>query len=114
MEPSQEENLGSENEFSYSSVKQNEYQMQMNRIFLAVLAGVVAGILRVEGVQAGLLMFMVWNLIGSAVMSVSIGVSSAASYFPNGIRDILLSQIFSGLLTYILVWTLVYDVVHIF
>ena len=58
-------------------------------------------------------MFVVWNLTGSAILTVYVG-KAASEYFPNGVRDIFSSQNFSGLLTYILVWTLVYDIVHIF
>ena len=107
---------GPESDVDYSvlNLKQNEHQMQMNRICIALIAGVVSGILRVEGLQSGSLMFVLWNLIGSAIMIASVGFSSARSYFPNGVMDILTSQLFSGLLTYILIWTFVYDIVHIF
>lgn len=102
-------------EYSFVHVKQNEYQMQMNRIFMALIAGVVSGILRVEGVASGLMMYILSNLVGSAIICVNLGgVTSSKSYFPNGVRDIMTGQIFSGFLTFILVWTLVYDIVHIF
>lgn len=100
--------------YSIPTLKRNEYQMQMNRILLAVIGGVVSGILRVEGILNGLGMFLVWNVIGSATIAASLMGSEATDFFPNGLRDVFLSQNFAGLMTYILVWTVVYDVVHIF
>ena len=99
--------------YSVTVLKLNEYQIQMNRLLLAVIAGTVAGILRIEGVMYGVGVFSFWNILGSAIMAVSLGKSSR-DYFPNGARDVFLSQNFSGLMTFILVWTLVYDIVHIF
>jgi hypothetical protein len=101
-------------DYSLPLLKMNEYQLQMNRIYLALIAGIVSGILRVEGIVNGLAMYVLWNLIGSSILAVYMGGSSATKHFPNGLVDIFTSQIFSGIMTYILVWTLVYDVVHIF
>ncbi len=109
------EDVGNDVNYNLVSSKLNEYQLQMNRIFLALLAGIVSGILRVEGVLNGLGMFVIWNLIGSAIITIYIGgISKAEKYFPNGVGDIFMSQIFSGIMTFILVWTVVYDIVHIF
>lgn len=110
-----EEASNSEVNYSIGNLKFNEYQLQMNRIFLASIAGLVSGILRVEGILMGLGMYLLWNLIGSSIITFYLGgVPQTRRFFPNGTRDIFLSQIFSGIMTFILVWTLVYDIVHIF
>ena len=102
-------------EYSLISYKFNEYQLQMNRIFLALIAGVVSGILRVEGILLGMGMYVLWNLIGSGIILVYLGgFRNAKNFFPNGAREVFLSNIFSGIMTFILVWTVVYDIVHIF
>ena len=116
MEDESDPTSSSTGELTHSipMLKLNEYQIQMNRILLAVIIGTAAGILRVEGILHGLVMFVLCNLVGSGILTAYIGPSHVTEYFPNGSRDIFLGQNFSGLMTYILVWTLVYDVVHIF
>ena len=102
-------------DYSPILLKQNQYQVQMNRTLLSVIAGVVCGIIRVEGVFNGLLMYMLWQILGSTLMwRFAIPSASSSLCFPNGTREIFQSQLFSGLMTFILVWTLVYDLVHIF
>ena len=97
---------------SVPALRLNEHQVQMNRLLLSLIAGVVCGILRIEGVINGVGMYLLWQVIGSSIMVVA--MRDAKKYFPHGNRDVFLGQIFSGIMTFILVWTLVYDVVHIF
>ncbi len=93
-------------------LKKNMLQMQMNRTLLAVIAGVFAGIVRVEGLLLGMAVFLGWQLVGSAVV---LGyLRRPEEYFPKGLRDLFVSGLFSGMMTFVLVWTLVYDLVYIF
>jgi hypothetical protein len=103
-------------DYSPIILKQNLYQIQMNRMLLSVIAGLVCGIIRVEGVLSGVLMYCLWQLVGSVLMlKIAIPSGSCPShYFPSGTFEIFVSQNFSGIMTFILVWTLVYDLVHIF
>jgi len=103
-------------DYSPIILKQNLYQIQMNRMLLSVIAGIVCGIIRVEGVLSGVLMYCLWQLVGSVLMlKFAIASGSCPShYFPSGTSEIFVSQNFSGIMTFILVWTLVYDLVHIF
>ena len=103
-------------DYSPLILKQNMYQIQMNRMLLSVIAGIVCGIIRVEGVLGGVLMYCLWQLLGSVAM-LKFGVPSgvpASACFPSGTFEIFQSQNFSGIMTFILVWTIVYDLVHIF
>ena len=77
--------------------------MQMARMLIAVLGGIVAGILRIGGVGNGLICFALSNIIGSLIL-----------WQKGEVTEVFSSNMFTGLLSYILVWTLVYDVVHIF
>jgi hypothetical protein len=92
----------------------NSYYMQMNRVLIAVLVGVLCGILRVEGLIAGLSAFLIGNVVGSGIMLGSLRGKPAGEYFQSGAFEIFHSNLFSGLLPFILVWTVVYDVIHIF
>lgn len=93
-------------------LKQNMVQMQMNRTLLAVIAGVFAGVVHVEGLLLGMLVYCAWQLVGAAIIWGYIKTPEA--YFPKGVRDLLTSGLFSGMMTFVLVWTLVYDLVYIF
>ena len=89
--------------------------MQMNRILLSVIAGTICGIIRIEGILNGVGMYVLCQFVGSILMSVFACPNGGPSeYFQSGVRDIILGENFSGIMTFILVWTLVYDIVHIF
>lgn len=90
----------------------NTHQIQMSRTLLAVIAGSFAGILHIEGLLNGIMVYLVWQLIGSAVLIQY--MKRPAEYFPNGSRDVITTGLFSGIMTFVLVWTLVYDIVFIF
>ena len=87
--------------------KKNEYYMQMTRILIAVLAGIVAGILRVEGIANGVLLFVLANLVGSLILVFLHRDDKTTCNF-------FVSNFFGGALSFILMWTLVYDVIHIY
>ena len=100
--------------YSIPLLKLNQYQVQMNRILIAVISGVVAGIFRIEGILNGLVFLFFSNVLGSTIMCLSMRTEGVSSYFPGGVKDVYLSQNMAGLMTYILVWTLAYDIIHIF
>ena len=104
-------------DYSPLVLKQNMYQLQMNRTLLSVIAGIFCGIVRVEGILNGLVMYCICQLVGSVIMwrfAISDHQRPGTDYFPSGIWEIFTSLNFSGIMTFILVWTLVYDLVHIF
>lgn len=87
-------------------------QLGMIRTLLAVIAGVFAGILHIEGLLLGLTSYIGWQLVGSGIVWVHVGC--VETYFPKGKNDLLMNGFFSGMMTFVLVWTLVYDLVYIF
>ncbi|KAF4658152.1 hypothetical protein FOZ61_005819 [Perkinsus olseni] len=82
------------------------------RTFSAILGGILAGIFRVEGLQYGLVLFAVVQLLGSLLLYVRLG-GDGKKYFISE-KDVMVGQLFTGLMGFVLMWTLVYDCVHIF
>ncbi|EER02594.1 conserved hypothetical protein [Perkinsus marinus ATCC 50983] len=73
------------------------------RTFSAILGGILAGIFRVEGLQYGLILFALYIRLGG----------DGKKYFINE-KDMMIGQLSTGLMGFVLMWTLVYDCVHIF
>ncbi|EPT30765.1 hypothetical protein TGME49_239690 [Toxoplasma gondii ME49] len=94
-----------------SMVSHNYRQLTVNRHLAAVVAGSVAGIFGLEGL-AGLFVFVLVTLLGGCLMLLETRFDCKL-YFAST-RDIFFAQFFTAALTFILVWTLVYNVVYIF
>ena len=89
----------------------NHNELMKARGLASVLAGVVAGILRVEGVVYGAIFFVLVMLASSLVVvhhvqKVSDYFAEPASVYTNGLS--------SGLMGFVLSWTVVYNLCHIF
>merc|ERR1711971_95441 len=94
------------------------YAMQYNartlanaRVLSGVVAGCVAGLLNYGGLS-GVGIFLLVTVLHSAMMCANMA-SDAKRHFLKA-RDLFISQISGGLLSFILFWTIAYDVVHIF
>ncbi|PFH33050.1 hypothetical protein BESB_082490 [Besnoitia besnoiti] len=92
-------------------VAHNYRQVAINRHLAAVVAGSVAGVFGLEGLP-GLFVFILVTLLGACLMVAETGFQ-CKSFFTNP-KDIFFAQFFTAALTFILVWTLVYNVVYIF
>eukprot|EP00929_Paragymnodinium_shiwhaense_P122247 TRINITY_DN94877_c0_g1_i1.p2 TRINITY_DN94877_c0_g1~~TRINITY_DN94877_c0_g1_i1.p2 ORF type:complete len:127 (-),score=26.40 TRINITY_DN94877_c0_g1_i1:192-572(-) len=81
------------------------------RVFSGVMAGCIAGVLMFEGV-AGILIFVAVTALHSLMIWAKMGFNGAR-HFPTT-KDVFTSQFTAGLLSFILFWTLSFDMVHIF
>mmetsp|Transcript_120169 Transcript_120169/g.340153 ORF Transcript_120169/g.340153 Transcript_120169/m.340153 type:complete len:130 (+) Transcript_120169:120-509(+) len=81
------------------------------RIFSGVIAGCVAGLLKCEGLS-GVFVFVLITVMHSLMIFVKMGFA-VTRHFPNA-RDVFVNQFAHGLMSFILFWTLAYDMVHIF
>ena len=84
------------------------------RTMTALLAGVVAGVLGITGVMG-----FVWYLLHAVVVSFTVHLIGCAGhaekFFPSGKKHLLsFGELMSGLLSYVLMWTIVYDSIYIF
>mmetsp|Transcript_36242 Transcript_36242/g.112884 ORF Transcript_36242/g.112884 Transcript_36242/m.112884 type:complete len:131 (+) Transcript_36242:94-486(+) len=93
------------------ALQNNARTLAHARIFSGVMAGCVAGLLKCEGL-AGVFVFLIVTLAHSAMMFAKMSFQ-VQRHFPHA-RDVFVSQFSHGLLSFILFWTLAYDMVHIF
>uniref|UniRef100_A0A7S2NGN3 ER membrane protein complex subunit 6 n=1 Tax=Zooxanthella nutricula TaxID=1333877 RepID=A0A7S2NGN3_9DINO len=93
------------------ALQHNARALAHARVFSGVMAGCVAGLLRCEGL-AGLFVFVFVTLAHSAMIFVKMSFQ-VQRHFPKP-HDIFVSSFAGGIMSFILFWTLSFDVVHIF
>eukprot|EP00931_Biecheleriopsis_adriatica_P086937 TRINITY_DN61484_c0_g1_i1.p2 TRINITY_DN61484_c0_g1~~TRINITY_DN61484_c0_g1_i1.p2 ORF type:complete len:127 (-),score=31.84 TRINITY_DN61484_c0_g1_i1:50-430(-) len=94
-----------------AALQQNLRTLSNCRILAGVMAGCIAGLLRIEGLS-GALVFVTVTLIHSCMIAAKLGFE-VTRHFPKT-RDVFVSSFSGGLMSFILFWTLSYDMVHIF
>lgn len=97
------------------NIAMNHHELLQSRTLAAVLAGIVAGILKVEGYVYGGLFFVLAMLLSSALVVLKVYVISfkVAEVFPTQ-SAVWFGDLSSGLLSFILCWSLTYCLVHVF
>ena len=97
--------------FVSANVSDNYGELLRAKSLAAVLAGTIAGILRVEGVLFGILFYYAAMLSCSALVVFT--VPRISDFFAES-RGVFTAGINSGLMGFILCWTIAYNVCHIF
>ncbi len=100
-----------EDVYSERAVRQNSAIVDYCRTSGAVIAGVAAGILGLTGLY-GFGFFILFSLLISVILSMKAG-TGWAKYFTTR-RQIWFDGVLGGLFTYILVWTFLYGMVHVY
>lgn len=93
------------------AVRQNSSIIDYCRTSGAVIAGAAAGIMGLTGLS-GFVFFVFFSTILSAVLSMKAG-RDWNKYFTTK-RQLWLDGMLGGLFTYILVWTFLYGMVHVY
>ena len=93
------------------SIVNNLKVVSESRNLASVLTGIVAGILKVEGIVLGGAFFVLAMCISSLLILASLRGEKTSAYFQH---DFFFNELFSGLLVFVLTWTLSYDLVHLF
>lgn len=84
------------------------------RTVTALLAGVVAGVLGITGLM-GFVWYVLHAVITSFIVSTMTCGGRPEKFFASGMKHLLsFGELMSGLLTYVLMWTIVYDSIYIF
>ena len=97
--------------FNERAVFHNNSSIEYCRTSLAVVAGVAAGIMGVTGVY-GFLLYLVYSIFVSLLLAIKVGTKWNC-YFKSR-RSLWTDGIFGGLFTYVLLWTFVYGMIHVF
>eukprot|EP01119_Soliformovum_irregulare_P019177 TRINITY_DN601_c0_g1_i1.p1 TRINITY_DN601_c0_g1~~TRINITY_DN601_c0_g1_i1.p1 ORF type:complete len:121 (-),score=20.22 TRINITY_DN601_c0_g1_i1:74-406(-) len=96
---------------SPENMKYNEAVAMNIRNGISILGGGVAGVLGLTGVYGFLAYFLTYGLI---VVLFSLKMNhNTTKYFPSA-SGLFWDGLWQGLLSYILFWTLMYDIVHIY
>ena len=97
------------------NVVANHMEFSQSRNLAAILAGCVAGILKVEGYIPGAIFYLISMFSSSVLITVKAGGSfQRLEDFFTSKKFVFSGEIFSGLLVFVLCWTLAYDLVHVF
>ncbi|XP_062108841.1 uncharacterized protein LOC133819574 [Humulus lupulus] len=97
--------------FNAENLQSNMKTIFYSRTFMAIIAGVVAGILGLTSWKGFVLYFLVMAI--TSVGLIAKAGFSIHSYFDSW-NQIVLDGFFGGLLSFVLFWTFAYDIVHIF
>lgn len=93
------------------AVRHNASLIEYGRTSVSVIAGVTAGILGLTGLY-GFGLYLIYSFVMSALIMIKVG-SKWNKYFQSR-YTLLTDGVFGGLFTYVLLWTFVYGLVHVF
>eukprot|EP00919_Chromeraceae_sp_WS-2016_P016630 GHVR01039733.1.p1 GENE.GHVR01039733.1~~GHVR01039733.1.p1 ORF type:complete len:124 (-),score=7.04 GHVR01039733.1:213-554(-) len=94
-----------------SSLAHNRRIVNHCRNFAAIVAGLLAGFLGFTGIR-GILVYLAVTFLSSVAM-LGVVKFDAKPYFPS-CKEVLYGQLLGGILSFILIWTLAYDMAYIF
>lgn len=99
------------NVFSADKIAQNTRVVYYCRTFLSIIAGCVAGILGVTGLK-GFVCYLLMSLCVPFAIFARIGFQTGP--FFRKPSDLFTGGIMDGMLSYVLFWTFLFDIVHIY
>lgn len=95
-------------------VAQNAEAVTRIRTMSSLISGVAAGILGITG-WVGLLFFLIHAVVVSQIIISVSNRGNCMAHFVNGKSDLFaFGGLATGLLTFVLAWTLAYDAIYIF
>uniref|UniRef100_A0A7S3UMX8 ER membrane protein complex subunit 6 n=1 Tax=Oxyrrhis marina TaxID=2969 RepID=A0A7S3UMX8_OXYMA len=95
-----------------SNLQHNNKQLTLVRSWSAIVAGVVSGMMGVEGLS-GVLAFVLANFLMSFLVFFFALGGDPKKYFYKP-RDLFMGQFMSGLQSFVLSWTIAYDYLYCF
>lgn len=95
-------------------VMQNMETIGRMRTLVAVVGGIMAGIMGLTGI-VGFVYFVICGAMGSFLIDHVACSGQADEYLPNGKKDMYsFGNVTSSVLTYILAWMTFYDAIYVF
>ncbi|KAJ3106586.1 hypothetical protein HDU97_005951 [Phlyctochytrium planicorne] len=98
---------------SMTAIAYNVRILTYTRSMLAAIAGACAGILGFQGLQ-GFLFYAVASVILSAFLHLYSAKLNPGKHIPNGALGIWTHEVTGSAFSYVLFWTLVYGLVHVY
>ncbi|CAH9104277.1 unnamed protein product [Cuscuta europaea] len=97
--------------FNAENMQTNMKIIYYSRTFMAIIGGVIAGILGLTSLMGFIFYFLIMGIVSVGLIAKA--KFSVFAYFDSWNR-IILDGFLGGLLSFVLFWTLAYDIVHIF
>ncbi|VFQ61003.1 unnamed protein product [Cuscuta campestris] len=97
--------------FNAENMQNNVKIIYYSRTFMAIIGGVIAGVLGLTGLMGFIFYFLIMGITSVGLLAKA--KFSVFSYFESWNR-IMLDGFLGGLMSFVLFWTLAYDIVHIF
>uniref|UniRef100_A0A7S1W5W3 ER membrane protein complex subunit 6 n=1 Tax=Neobodo designis TaxID=312471 RepID=A0A7S1W5W3_NEODS len=94
-------------------VAKNGETLGRMRTFVAVVAGIMAGVLGLTGLWGALFYVVVATLAGQAYSLVACG-GQPDRFFAHGEQSSMMANITGAMMTYVLAWMLSYDAIYVF
>ncbi|KAJ9464861.1 Rab5-interacting family protein [Diplonema papillatum] len=94
-------------------VAKNQQAVEKIRVVIACSTGALSGVVGLTGLN-GFLAFFLANLLGSLYLKYVILGGSTEKYFVPDYALLSIGSLFSGLITYVVLWTIAFDAVHVF
>jgi len=96
---------------SEQSIRYNDYLLEYCQTSVSALSGSAAGILGLTGLY-GFLFYFVCSLLLSTVILVYLGTDSKKYFLSK--QTIITGTLWSGIQTYLLFWTFLFGMVHVY
>eukprot|EP00320_Phaeocystis_rex_P002805 CAMPEP_0119059646 /NCGR_PEP_ID=MMETSP1178-20130426/3733_1 /TAXON_ID=33656 /ORGANISM="unid sp, Strain CCMP2000" /LENGTH=111 /DNA_ID=CAMNT_0007040691 /DNA_START=116 /DNA_END=451 /DNA_ORIENTATION=- len=111
MEPPAEADVDLSEIFSMDKIAYNARNVNYCRVFVAILSGATSGIMGLEGLM-GFIAFFASTMVLSLGMYLKMN-SDPKPFFKRG-GDVWTEGIGQALMSYVMFWTLFFDIVHIY
>jgi len=111
MEPPQDAEVDFSEVFSFDRIGFNTRNLNYCRVFVAIVSGCAAGIMGLTSI-VGFLAFFLTTFLLSVMMYVKMGMQPKP-YFKKP-EEVWTEGVMQAMMSYILFWTLFYDIVHIY
>lgn len=94
-----------------NTVMFNRHLLSLSKQFNGIVSGITVGILGVQGLS-GFLIYILLNVIGSIMVFFLLHKKVNSFFFKQS--ELLYDNFLSGFVSFILFWTLTYDILYIF
>ena len=96
---------------SESSIRYNDYLLDYCQTSMSALSGCAAGIMGLTGLY-GFVFYFVSSLCLSLIILISMGANSKKYFLSR--KTIITGTLWSGIQTYLLFWTFLFGMVHVY
>ena len=95
-----------------TNLAKNVKTLDYARSFFVAVAGTIAGILGLTG-WSGFVFYLVTTVVFGFGLLAKMQFQTF-EFFRNGLRDVMMEGVLGGALSYVLFWTLAYNVIYVY